>query len=70
MWCSIHLNLEAAKDGPDVEVSLRGEGRLRVEPPGLLPLSHGQAQHREVRSGGNHGRGQDSIIILILSPRI
>ena len=62
MWCSIYLNLEAAKDGPDVEVPLRGEGRLRVEPPGLLPLSHGQAQHREVRSGGNHGRGKDLII--------
>ena len=63
-WCSIYLNSIAAKDGPHVEVSLRGEGRLRVEPPGLLPLSHGQAQHREVRSGGNHGRGQDFIIIL------
>ena len=64
MWCSIYLNSIAAKDGPHVEVPLRGEGRLRAEPPGLLLLPHGQAQHREVRGGGNHGRGQDSIIIL------
>ena len=45
MWCSIYLIPIAAKDGPDVEVPLCGEGRLRVEPPGLLPLPHGQAQH-------------------------